>query len=330
MGPVSVAHDVIVCGGGPAGLSAALWLGRYRRKTLVLDTGEQRNRSAERSHGYLANDGNSPAAFIDAARRDVDRYDTVRILEAAATSARRAGDLFHVDVAGSTHTAKRILLATGVQDVFPDIPGFHDLYGRSIHHCPCCDGFEARGHKVIAIGWGEHVAGYALDLLEWGAEVKVVTTGHPFDGGHACWVALHRHGVEVIEEDLTDLLHVGGRMTGARLSSGREIEATKAFFSIEHRPRVDLARSLGCAIDELGYVTVDGHGATSVDGAYAAGDVTPGEQLVQTAAAQGAVAGIACALSLRGETPAPGAPQPGPDPEEELERAGSAPDSTPD
>ena len=317
-------HDVVVCGGGPAGLAAALWLGRYRRKTLVLDTGEQRNRAAEYSHGYLGSDGAPPGTFLSAARRDVARYDTVELVDELATAAGREGDLFVVEIGAEIHAAKRIMIATGVEDVFPDIPGFHDLYGKSIHHCPCCDGFEARGHKVLAIGWGEHVAGYALDLLEWGAEVKVVTTGHPFDGGADCWAALHRHDIEVIEEDVTDLMHTDGRMVGARLSSGREIDATKAFFSIEHQPRTDLAVALGCELDDLGYVVIDEHGQTSIEGVYAAGDVTPGEQLVQTAASEGAVAGIACAMSLRGEAPAPGAPEPGPDPEEELLRARSA------
>jgi thioredoxin reductase len=107
-------------------------------------------------------------------------------------------------------------------------------------------------------------------------------------------------------------------MTGARLGSGRVIAASMAFFSIGHRPRTELARSLGCDLDPQGYVAVDAHGATSVEGVYAAGDVTPGEQLVQTAAAEGAVAGIACAMSLRGTESRSVAPAPGPDPESEL------------
>lgn len=236
-----------------------------------------------------------------------------------AVSARRVDDGFVVTTADTQHHAQRLYLATGVKDTFPDIPGFHELYGTSIHHCPCCDGFEARGHSVLAIGWGEHVAGYALDLLEWGASVKVVTTGHPFDGGLDCWKVLSRHGVEVIEESVDELLHQGGRMDGVRLSSGRVLDATKAFFSIAHEPRTQLAAELGCGLDDLGYIKVDAHGETNVPGVYAGGDVTPGEQLVQAAAAQGAIGGIACAMSLRGGSSAPGAPRPGPDPERELE-----------
>jgi thioredoxin reductase len=307
-----------VCGGGPAGLAAALWLGRYRRKTLVLDTEEHRNRKAEHAHGYLGSDGCSPGDFLDAARSDAVKYDTVRIVSERAVSARREGNGFIVATDKGEHRAQRLFLATGVEDEFPDIPGFDALYGSSIHHCPCCDGYEARDHSVLAIGWGDHVAGYALDLLEWGASVKVVTTGEAFDGGAECWSALRRHDIEVIEEPIVELLSDDPGMTGARLASGRVLEATKAFFSIAHKPRNRLAQELGCTIDELGYIVIDAHGETDVPGVYAGGDVTPGEQLVQAAAAQGAIGGIACAMSLRGGRTAPGAPAPGPDPEEEL------------
>ena len=296
-----------------------MWLGRYRRKTLVLDGGEQRNKAAEHSHGYLGSDGYSPGELLAAARRDAEKYETVTMLEGLADSARRVDDGFIVTVAGIEHHAQRLFLAMGVEDEFPEIPGFQELYGKSIHHCPCCDGFEACGHSVLAIGWGEHVAGYALDLLEWGASVKVVTTGRDFDGDQSCWSALARHEIEVIEEEVTDIIHEDGEMKGARLSSGRVLDATKAFFSIAHKPRSGLAQQLGCDTDELGYVVIDAHGETNVRGVYAGGDITPGEQLVQAAAAQGVIGGIACAMSLRGGDAAPGAPEPGPDPAAELE-----------
>jgi thioredoxin reductase len=149
--------------------------------------------------------------------------------------------------------------------------------------------------------------------------VAVVTNGKPWEGDDVCSVALGKHGVEVSEERIASFEIESGKMTGVLLESGDRISATLAFFSIAHHPRVDLARELGCEIDDEGYVKADGHGQTSVEHVYAAGDLTPGEQLVQVAAAQGAIAGIACAMSLRGEAAAPGAPDPGPDPESEIE-----------
>jgi thioredoxin reductase len=316
-----VIEDVVVVGGGVGGLSAAMWLGRYRRSTLVVDAGEQRNAPATTSHGYLTRDGVSPGQFLELARRDATAYESVRLESGEVTSLERTGSDFDVAIGENHVTSHRVLLASGVVDVHPDIPGFEVLYGRAVFHCSCCDGFEARDRDVIAIGWGEHTAGYAIDLLEWGGRVTLVTNGETFEGDEACRIALDRNNIEIVEEKVVELQREGTAMTAARLESGRIIPGTMAFFSIAHRPRVSLARGLGCDIDDEGYIVVDDHGRTSVDGVYAVGDVTPGEQLVQVSAAAGAVAGIACAMSLRGIESGSRAPHPGPDPDGELEAA---------
>jgi thioredoxin reductase len=313
-------EDVVVCGGGPAGLAAALWLGRYRRKVLVVDAARQRNLAAGRSHGYLTQDGSTPGDLLTAARQDADAYGTVDFLDAEAQSASESQEGFTIGTDKGSVDALRVILTTGVTDEFPSIPGFEELYGRHIFHCSCCDGYESSGLEVLAIGWGEHVAGYALDLLEWGATVRLVTNGNTFEGDEACRSAMNRHDIELIEDQVQEFYVEDGAMTGVRLGSGRELPAQRAFFSIAHHPRNQLARELGCGIDEMGYVSVGPHGETSVQGVYAAGDLTPGEQLIQVAAAEGAVAGIACAMSLRGSETASAAPDPGPDPEVELRR----------
>jgi thioredoxin reductase len=310
-------EDAIVCGGGPAGLAAAEWLGRYRRKTVVFDEGQQRNRAARATHGYLTRDGIAPDDLLGAARADLDRYDTVSIVAARATSARQDGEEFVVSTEEGDYRTQRVVLATGVEDACPDIRGFEALYGTSVFHCSCCDGFEACGHRVLAIGWGEHVAGFALDLLEWGATVTLVTDGRRLQGD-SYEDPLRRNGIELIEEEIDELTSRDGHMTGAVLAGGRFLPATMAFFSIAHQARVSLAEMLGCRLDGDGYVEVDGDAMTSTEGVYAAGDVTPGEQLIQVAAAQGTIAGIKCAMSLRGVSSASNAPHPGPDPEEEL------------
>jgi thioredoxin reductase len=312
-------EDVLVCGGGAAGLAAALWLGRYRRQVLVVDAGEQRNLAAERSHGYLTRDGIPPGELLAAARQDAARYETVHFLEARAQAASPTHDGFVVRTDRGPVEAQRVLLATGVTDEFPAIPGFDELYGRHIFHCSCCDGYETSGLEVLAIGWGEHVAGYALDLLEWGAKVRVVTNGNTFEGDETCRIAMKKHDIDLIEETVDEFYVEDGAMRAVRLGSGRELTADRAFFSIAHHPRTELAAQLGCAIDEMGYVEVGPHGETSVEGVYAAGDLTPGEQLVQAAAAEGAIAGVACAMSLRGSRTPSAAPDPGPDPAAELQ-----------
>lgn len=310
--------DVVVCGGGPAGLSAALWLGRFRRRTLLVDTGKQRNLSATSAHGYLTLDRCTPQEFLKRARDDVDAYPDVRLEQGTIERIQKRDDRFLVTTSGDPAVAGRIVFAAGVSDLFPDIPGFRDLYGKHIFHCSCCDGYESRDMDVLAIGWAEHSAGYALDLLEWGARVTLVTNGNTFEGDQRERAAMARHGIDLIEDEVAELLGDDDKMTGALLRSGRRVDAQRAFFSIGHEPRSGLAASLGCAIDELGYIEVDDHGKTSVEHVYAAGDLTPGEQLVPVAASEGVIAGIACAMSLRGEKTVPGAPDPGPDPEQEL------------
>ena len=311
-------HDVVVVGGGPAGLSAALWLGRYRRKTAVIDAGRQRNLSSKALHGYSTRDGVTPQGFLKNLRTEADQYPTVDLIDDVVRDVQPEDGLFRVTTENDTYLCARLMLSTGVEDAMPNIPGFEQHYGRHIFHCSCCDGYESQDQDVVAIGWGDHVAGFALDLLDWGARVTLVTNGETFEGDEACRLSLDTHSIEILEEKVEGILSEGEEMRGVRLASGDEIPATRAFFSIAHQPRNSLARELGCKVDELGYLDIDEHGLTSVRNVYAAGDLTPGEQLVQTAAAKGAVAGIACGMSLRGEWTAPGAPDPGPDPENPL------------
>ena len=310
--------DVVVCGGGPAGLSAALWLGRYRRKTLVVDAGNQRNLDSDASHGYLTFDACSPSEFLERAHSDVGAYPEISRIDGSVLEIGHADGRFVVVTTGGTFRASRLVLATGVADTRPAIRGFDEFYGKHVFHCSCCDGYETRDLDVLAIGWGEHTAGYALDLLEWGARVTLVTNGNVFEGDEPHRAALARHSIELIEDEVIELTGDQNALTGAILGSGRHVPAQRAFFSIAHVPRSDLASSLGCEVDELGYVTVGPHGETTVEHVYAAGDITPGEQLVAVASAEGVIAGIACALSLRGSSTAPGVPEPGPDPEAEL------------
>lgn len=311
--------DAIVVGGGPAGLSAALWLGRYRRRTVVVDSGQQRNLASKALHGYSTRDGLAPDEFLARLREEVLRYPTVDIVDDTVTEVNgKSGGPFKVETTGHSFTAGRLLLATGVKDAVPNLPGFERHYGSDIFHCSCCDGYESRDQDVLAIGWAEHVAGFALDLLDWGARVTLVTNGETFEGDESYRASLEEHSIAILQERIIEILTKGDRMYGVRLESGRAVPATRAFFSIAHDPRNSFARALGCDVDDMGYISVGAHGETTVEHVYAAGDITPGEQLVQTAAAEGVVAGIACALSLRGEKTAEGAPEPGPDPREEL------------
>lgn len=313
-------EDAIVVGGGPAGLAAATWLARYRRKVLVIDRGEPRNRWTEQAHGYLGFDPIAPQDLLERARRDLARYDTASFRQGMVSEAHPLDEGFAVTVDGDPVLAHRLVLATGVRDRFPEVDGFLDHYGRSLFHCPACDGYEARDRDVVALGWAPHVAGFALELLDWARSVTVVTNAQHFEGEEHHREALERNGIRLIEDDAAALLGAPGALAGVQLGSGETVPAQLGFFSIGHEPASPLAGELGCRLTEGGEcVWVDDDGQTSVPGVYAAGDMTPGTQLIQIAAAKGVTAGVACAMSLRGEITFSDSPTPAPDIDAELE-----------
>lgn len=302
--------DVVVVGGGPAGLAAASWLGRYRRSVVVLDSTEYRSGMVERSHGYLGRDPQKPLDLIKTGREEVLAYPTVQIRERSVSSlVRRADGLFEVD---DDLLAHRLVLACGVQDAFPAVEDFDEHYGASVFHCPSCDGYEARDRHVIALGWDPHLVGFAGTLKNWAASVTVVTNGITFQGDEECRTELVEHDVALLERNVVRFLGTRGDLTGVELEGGEVLEASMVLFSIRHHPRVELASALGCEVDEDGYLVVNSKGLTSVPGVYAAGDITPGLQLVAVAAASGVVAGVACAHSFFGERGAPNSPDPAP------------------
>ncbi len=310
---------MVVVGGGPAGLSAATWAARYRRSVLVVDSGEYRNRWVDASHGYLGRDPADPMALLRQARADLARYPEITILPGTATAAGRDdGGRFLVTVDGRREVGLRLVLAMGVVDEFPDVDGFFEHYGASVFHCASCDGYETQGRAVVILGWGEHVVAFAVGLLDWAEDLTIVTEGRSLEADDRRRGLLDRHGIRLLEDDAVELLGSRGHLEGVRLAGGDVLGADLVFFSIAHRPRLALAEQLGCEIDGDGCLRVDRDGRTSVDGCYAAGDITPGFQLASVAAGKGTVAGVACAISLQGEPGAPTSPSPAPDAEAEL------------
>ena len=310
---------MLVVGGGPAGLSAATWAARYRRTVLVIDSGEYRNRWAVESHGYLGTDPGNPMDLLRQARANLDHYPEVAFCEGRATAARREDDgHFVVTVEGKDYAGLRLILAMGVVDEFPEVDGFLDHYGKAVFHCASCDGYQAQGRRLVILGWGEQVVAFTVGLLDWAGALTIVTEGRPLEGDERHREVLARHGIGLVEDDAVELIGDPGALRGVRLAGGDTLDADMVFFSIAHRPRLELAEQLGCATDESGCLCVDRDGRTSVDGCYAAGDITPGFQLVPVAVGKGAAAGVAAAVSLQGEQGAPTSPPPAPDAESEL------------
>jgi thioredoxin reductase len=294
--------DALVVGGGPAGLSAALWLGRYQRSTLVVDAGQPRNRHADLAHGIPGRDPVAPDELLADMRAQVERYPEVWLRSGTVTGLQGDSGTGFTAVIDGAHrvTASRVVLASGVGDQLPDLEGFEEHYGTDVHHCPACDGYEIRGQDVIVLGAGDQVPAFASEVLDWAASVRIITdtSGPAFDAEQRR--NLTEHGIEVVDGPATALVGDPGALTGVRLEDGTCVPGSSVFFSYAHRPAHDLAVGLGCELDDDGQLAVNGFQLTSVDGVYAAGDITPGLQLVVIAMGQGVSAGVACATSLRG------------------------------
>lgn len=290
--------DVLVIGGGPAGLSAALILGRCHRRVLVCDERKQRNRASHAIHALLGSEGTAPAVFLERGRRDLERYTSVSLRTTRVTSIKATNNGFEFGCAdGTTGTALKVLLATGLTDEIPDLPGIHELYGISVHHCLYCDGFEYAGKKVVAFGKGDKGADLAVMMKHWFEDVVVCSDGTKISD-HAA-TKLKRHGIAVRTERIRALQAESGHLKRIAFESGEDIECAALFFSTGCHQSSQLSEGLGCQRDEKGGVIVDPETEeSSIPGVYVAGDVSRDVLLVGIAIGEGAKAGVAINKSL--------------------------------
>lgn len=306
--------DALVVGGGPSGLAAATWLGRYQRFTLVVDAGENRNRSADHVHGFLGRDPIAPPDLLADARAGLAQYPLVQLHHGVVSGVVRGEDgLFHATVDGAHRvTASRLVLATGIRDQTPQMLGFEGHYGTDVHHCPSCDGFMARNEDIIVLGSSRLIPGFAAGLLDWARSVKIITHSRERIFNDSQKRLLNEHRIPVVRGTAEAFVGEPGRLSGVRMSDGTLVAGTRVFFSFRHLPTNQIAADLGCELNHDGSIVVNNHQHTTVEGVYAAGDITASMRLIPVAISTGTIAGIASATSLRGHEPTPPAPHPAP------------------
>ncbi len=269
--------DCVVVGGGVAGLSAAIVLGRARRRTLVLDGDAQSNRAADHIGGLLGHDGTPPGEFYDLARAQVAAYDSVVARQAEAVDARVEGEGFVVELGDGDGEvqARAIVLATGMEYEVPDVPGFAELWGGAVFHCPFCHGWEVRDRKLVVCSPGEVAERHAPLLAAWTDDVTVVDP-----------------------EDVAGLRIENGSLQAVVRHDGSEVGCDAVLVHAPLRRRNALPERLGLELTESGFVAVDAVARTSVPGVYAAGDLAVAPQQVAIALGSGHLAGVVATREL--------------------------------
>ncbi len=294
--------DVIIVGGGPAGLSGALVLGRCCRSVLLCDAGTPRNWAAHEMHGFLTRDGIAPARFRKLARQQLERYQNVEFRQAEVTDVmRNPANLFRVTLDdGRTDTARKLLIATGVIDQLPALPRIERFWGKSVHQCPYCDGWELRGAPVAVYGKRRRGLEMARAMTAWTEDIALCTHG-PSGLSADDRKALAGNRIELIEDRIVDLEGRGGRLQALVFAGGRRLARRAMFFDTPSRPQSDLARKLGCQITRKGGIRCGRYEATSVPGVFVAGNIIKDVQLAIVAAAEGTRAAFGINRSLTRE-----------------------------
>ena len=298
----SFVFDVVIAGGGPAGLSAALLLGRCRRRVLLCDTGRPRNARSRALHGYLSRDGIAPLELLRIGREQLQQYG-VESRPVAVEDVTPQGDRFDVRLAsGESVPALTILLATGVADHPPNIPGIDECYGISAHHCPYCDGWEHRDQRIAVIAAHTSPAALALSLKTWSDRVIACTNGQS-RLTISQRARLAAHDIPIHTRRIVRIEHEDGHVRGIAFEPGRGlpdcVPCDAVFFGAPQSQQCELARRLGCEFTSKGTVRTDHLGKTCVAGIYVVGDASRDVQFVIVAASEGAKAGVAINQALQ-------------------------------
>lgn len=293
-------HDVIIIGGSFAGLSAATYVARGRRSVRVIDAGKPRNRFAEHSHGFLAQDGSSPAAMLETATEQVKAYPTVRVTEGKAVNGTGQIDDFSIELdTGEVVSGRRLIFAFGISDILPDLPGLAERWGKSVIHCPYCHGYEFSGKKLGVLNLSPMSSHQAMLISEWGPTTFYLNGGEEPDA--ATLAELEKRGVMIEAKPVAGIRGEGTSISEIELADGRLLQADALFIGPSNRLNSPLAEQFGCTLEDMPLgkaIKTDEMKATSIQGIYAAGDISRGAHSVAWSVADGVSAGVSAHRSL--------------------------------
>ena len=284
--------DVVIVGGGPAGLNAAVVLGRCRRQVVLFDTGRQRNRRSHGIHNFLTRDDMLPADFIELAKREAKKYGVVfRNIEVTNAIKMKNGRFSITDQKGNITYAKKILLATGLSDNLPAIDGLEELYGHSIFHCPYCDGWEVRDKRIGLYARNRNGVELALSLLTWSKSITYLTDGKKYLKPHEIQL-LKTHNIPVITAPIQKLQSIKGKLRNILFKNNEQYACDAMFFVNGYIQQSKLVEQLGCTISKKKVVMTNRLQQANIPGVYVAGDAAKDMHFVVVAAAEGAKAAV--------------------------------------
>jgi thioredoxin reductase len=284
--------DVIIIGGSYSGLAAGMALGRALRRVLIIDSGKPCNRQTPYSHNFITQDGIAPGEIAAIAKRQVENYDTVKFLNAQATSAVKTATGFEVHTdTGELFAAKKIVFATGIKDIMPDTPGFAQCWGITVLHCPYCHGYEVRDQKTGILGNGEYGFEFSSLISNWTRDLTLYTNGNPTLSGEQI-AKLERHNISIVDTEIEKLEHTGGHLQNIIFKKGSKTPVRALYARSSFVQHCTLPESLGCELTEEGYIKVNPFQKTTVDGLFACGDNTTRMRTVANAVAMGTTTGM--------------------------------------
>ena len=290
-------YDVVVVGGGAAGLSAALVLGRARRRVAVIDAGSPRNAPAAHMHGFLSRDGLAPSELLALGRAEAQGYGVEIVADSAGEIVSDGVSRFRVVLReGRSVFARRLLVATGLRDEIPDIPGLRERWARDVLHCPYCHGFEVRDRKLGVLGGSPAAVRYAQIVRQWSDDFVYIAPAGSLAAAERQQLAAR--GIGLVEGAAQRVLVEGDRLCGVELDGDRIVACEALFVPPRFVPNSDLLVGLGCDLDELGWPIADADGLTSVAGVWVAGNVANPRAQVITAAGEGSAAAMAINADL--------------------------------
>jgi thioredoxin reductase len=283
--------DVIIIGGSYAGLSAAMALGRSLKNVLIIDGGKPCNRYTPHSHNFITHDGAVPSEIATKAKEQVLNYNTVKFFDGLAVAGKKTNNGFEIQTkSGDKFSAKKLVFATGVKDIFPNIKGFEDCWGKSVIHCPYCHGYEFKGEKTAIIANGDrafHVASLVNNLTN---EITIITTGKA-DFKEEQYTKLKNHQINIIEKEVKEIKHQNGTISTLIFEDGSEENFNAAYAAIPFEQNCKISLDLGCETTEMGHLKVDIFQKTTIPGIYACGDNSSPMRSVANAVATGNLVG---------------------------------------